>query len=67
MKAGPVASPPDNMRRALIFQGSFICAAVAFGVVLRGEQKRRKQDEAQQKGNLEVRMAELGQGGVPQE
>ncbi|OBZ74517.1 Major facilitator superfamily domain-containing protein 7 [Grifola frondosa] len=45
LRAGPDASPPYNMRRAIIFQGVVVCAAVAFVYLLEGRQCRREQDE----------------------
>lgn len=45
LRAGPDANPPNNMHRSLIFQGAFVCAAVAFVLGLQGKQKRRELDE----------------------
>ena len=45
LRAGPDAHPPKNMHRAVIFQGAFVCAAVAAIAGLRGTQTRRSQDE----------------------
>ena len=46
LRAGPDASPPLNMRRAVIFQASVVCAAVVFIYAIEGKQTRRAQDEA---------------------
>jgi len=45
LRAGPDADPPLNMRRALIFQGCFVCVAAAFVFLLQGRQTRREKDE----------------------
>ncbi|OCH88925.1 MFS general substrate transporter [Obba rivulosa] len=45
LRAGPDANPPLNMRRALIFQGCFVCVAAAFAFLLEGRQTRRENDE----------------------
>lgn len=45
MRASDSANPPQNMHRAMIFQGVFVCALVFATSVLRGEQKRRRVDE----------------------
>jgi len=48
LRAGPDAHPPLNMRKALIFMGTF-AMAVCFSILLvRGEQKRKLMDEAKQ-------------------
>ncbi|KAI0920498.1 hypothetical protein AcV5_010215 [Taiwanofungus camphoratus] len=45
LRAGPDANPPYNMKRALVFQGALVCAAIAFIFLLEGRQIRREQDE----------------------
>ena len=45
LRAGPDAHPPNNMHRALIYQGALVCAAVVFVFALRGKQARRELDE----------------------
>ncbi|EED83514.1 predicted protein, partial [Postia placenta Mad-698-R] len=45
LRAGPDASPPNNMYRALIFQGVMVCAAIMFVFFLHGVQTRRALDE----------------------
>lgn len=45
LRASDVANPPLNMHNALIFQGVFVCCAVALVSGLRGKQVRREQDE----------------------
>ncbi|CAG8667165.1 13420_t:CDS:1, partial [Acaulospora colombiana] len=45
LRAGPDATPPNNMKQALIFNGSTIAAtAFMFLIGFRGEQKRRELD-----------------------
>lgn len=47
LRAGPDATPPNNMKRALIFHGTTIAAtAVMFMIGFRGQQKRRELDLA---------------------
>ncbi|KIP09398.1 hypothetical protein PHLGIDRAFT_11937 [Phlebiopsis gigantea 11061_1 CR5-6] len=45
LRAGPAAHPPNNMHRALVFQGALVCGAVATIAGLRGRQARRARDE----------------------
>ncbi|EMD35042.1 hypothetical protein CERSUDRAFT_54121 [Gelatoporia subvermispora B] len=45
LRAGPDASPPLNMRRALIFQGTVVCVGSVFAFLLQGKQTRRENDE----------------------
>ena len=45
LRAGPDANPPNNMHRALIYQGALVCSAVVFVFALRGKQARRELDE----------------------
>ncbi|OCH88926.1 MFS general substrate transporter [Obba rivulosa] len=45
LRAGPDANPPFNMKRALIFQGCFVCVAAACTFLLQGKQTRRENDE----------------------
>jgi hypothetical protein len=47
LKAGPDASPPDNMRNALILQAAILGALLLFLIPFKGEQHRRADDEAQ--------------------
>jgi len=52
LRASESASPPKNMRRALIFQGSFLCAIVSSVVLIKGKQRRRELDEMRAKEAL---------------
>ncbi|THG96796.1 hypothetical protein EW026_g5107 [Hermanssonia centrifuga] len=45
LRAGPDANPPNNMHRALIFQGALVCSAVVTIFALQGKQTRREMDE----------------------
>ncbi|EMD35040.1 hypothetical protein CERSUDRAFT_96955 [Gelatoporia subvermispora B] len=45
LRAGPDASPPRNMKRALIFQGTIVCVGAAFIFLFQGKQARRENDE----------------------
>ncbi|XP_006460643.1 hypothetical protein AGABI2DRAFT_192274 [Agaricus bisporus var. bisporus H97] len=45
LRADENASPPLNMRRALVFQGSFIMVASSLIFFVRGEQVRKRSDE----------------------
>ncbi|KAJ7703249.1 major facilitator superfamily domain-containing protein [Mycena rosella] len=44
LRAGPDANPPLNMRRALIFNGTFVMTASAFVFFLHGKQTRKQMD-----------------------
>ncbi len=44
LRASDTANPPLNMRRALIFQGAFICGVTIFVAAIQGKQKRRELD-----------------------
>lgn len=47
LRRGPDADPPNNMGRALIFNGTTIAAtATVFLIGFRGQQKRREKDIA---------------------
>lgn len=45
LRAGPNASPPLNMKRALLFNGIFCVVGGFTSLLLKGEQKRKIQDE----------------------
>jgi len=45
LREGPDASPPLNMRRALIFNASFVLAVGSLVFFLRGKQVRKELDE----------------------
>ncbi|KAG7088672.1 hypothetical protein E1B28_012644 [Marasmius oreades] len=45
LRASPDATPPLNMRRALIFQATFVIIAAVLTVCIRGKQKRKELDE----------------------
>ncbi|KAJ3487930.1 hypothetical protein NLI96_g3218 [Meripilus lineatus] len=49
LRAPDTANPPENMRRALIFQGAFICGTTVFVAALQGKQRRREMDELRMK------------------
>ncbi|CAL1697928.1 unnamed protein product [Somion occarium] len=55
MRADDSANPPQNMHRALIFQGAFVCGIAAFVFFIQGEQKRRRIDEQHAKDSREAR------------
>lgn len=66
LRASPDATPPLNMRRALIFNGVFAMVAAAFVVPLKGKQDRRRIDEERQRAlNSSDRKAEEGSTPVP--
>ncbi|KAM0745648.1 MFS general substrate transporter [Meredithblackwellia eburnea MCA 4105] len=44
LQGGPDASPPLNMRKALIFEGVFVFVASFFSLLLKGEQARKRLD-----------------------
>ncbi|TDL20024.1 MFS general substrate transporter [Rickenella mellea] len=44
LRAGVDARPPQNMHRALIFQGAFVVVACSTVLLLRGKQRRREMD-----------------------
>ncbi|KAG6850973.1 hypothetical protein H0H93_005842 [Arthromyces matolae] len=50
LRAGPDANPPLNMRRSLIFNGTFMMIAAASVFALRGRQVRKELDEEKQRG-----------------
>jgi hypothetical protein len=45
LRAGPDASPPNNMRHALIFDGAFAMATGALIFLMKGSQERKRLDE----------------------
>ncbi|KAF9263409.1 MFS general substrate transporter [Marasmius fiardii PR-910] len=45
LRASPNATPPLNMRRALIFQATFVILAAVLTMCIRGKQKRKELDE----------------------
>ncbi|KAF8629891.1 hypothetical protein AX15_003247 [Amanita polypyramis BW_CC] len=45
LRAGPNASPPNNMRNALIFNGVLVSSAAVTVFPLRGKQERKRLDE----------------------
>ncbi|KAG8817336.1 hypothetical protein FRC19_011415 [Serendipita sp. 401] len=45
LRAPQTANPPLNMRKALIFNASFICATACLVIFFTGNQTRRKKDE----------------------
>ncbi len=45
MRAGPSASPPLNMHRAVIFQAVLVSAVITFIYLVEGKQTRRARDE----------------------
>ena len=49
LRAGPDASPPLNMHRAIVFQAAIVCSAVATIYTIEGKQTRRVQDEARRR------------------
>ncbi|KAH9948500.1 major facilitator superfamily domain-containing protein [Amylocystis lapponica] len=61
LRAGGAATPPYNMRRALVFQGCWVCAAVALVMLVQGRQTRREADE---RAAAAVR-GSLGASGAP--
>ena len=56
LRAGPDANPPNNMHRALIYQGALVCAAVVWVFGLRGKQARRELYEQAYAGEKLVRV-----------
>jgi MFS transporter, FLVCR family, MFS-domain-containing protein 7 len=48
LREGPDASPPLNMRRALIFNASFVVSVGSLVFLLRGKQVRKELDEEKQ-------------------
>ena len=46
LRDSPSANPPQNMHRALIFQGAFVLAVTSSIFFLKGDQARRQQDLA---------------------
>lgn len=46
LRAGSDGSPPLNMRRGLIFSGTFIMVVAALSILLRGKQVRKELDRA---------------------
>ena len=66
LRAGPNATPPLNMKHALIFNGAFAMVAAAFVVPLKGKQDRRRLDEERQRAlNSSDRKAEEGSTPAP--
>ena len=49
LRAGPNASPPNNMRRALIFDGVFVMIIGALIFLMKGSQERKRIDEEKAK------------------
>ncbi|PFH46175.1 hypothetical protein AMATHDRAFT_77780 [Amanita thiersii Skay4041] len=45
LRAGPDAQPPLNMRRALIFNGTFVAVTASLVIFVRGKQERKQLDE----------------------
>ena len=50
LRAGPDGKPPLNMRNALIFQGTMVCAVSVLVFGLKGRQSRRERDEVEAGG-----------------
>jgi MFS transporter, FLVCR family, MFS-domain-containing protein 7 len=46
LRAGPNASPPLNMHKAIIFNGVFIAVPCMLVFFLRGKQARKEMDES---------------------
>jgi len=62
LRAGPDASPPLNMHRAIIFNAAFVCGSVASIALFRGKQARKEKDEEKNKEAAARR--EAGEGGA---
>jgi MFS transporter, FLVCR family, MFS-domain-containing protein 7 len=62
LREGPEASPPLNMKKALIFQGVIILTVCLSVFGLRGEQTRRKRDAAAVDGD-DMQMHQTGELG----
>ncbi|KIL65843.1 hypothetical protein M378DRAFT_1032878 [Amanita muscaria Koide BX008] len=45
LRAGSDASPPDNMQRALIFNGAFVMTTAGLVFLIQGRQERKRLDE----------------------
>jgi len=54
LRAGPGASPPLNMRKALIFNGAIIFASALTVFFIRGKQVRKELDERKLQQSLET-------------
>lgn len=57
LRAGPNASPPLNMYRALVFNGVFVITAASTVFLIRGVQKRKQLDELKLQEALSVQAA----------
>ncbi|KAJ6468306.1 major facilitator superfamily domain-containing protein [Mycena sanguinolenta] len=54
LRAGANANPPLNMRRALIFNGTFVVASSSLIFLLRGKQVRKELDERMQRNSRQT-------------
>ncbi|KAH9922288.1 MFS general substrate transporter [Epithele typhae] len=57
LRAGTDASPPQNMHRAIVFQGAVVASALALVYLVEGKQTRRAADEQARDGAAAERVA----------
>jgi FLVCR family MFS transporter 7 len=65
LRAGLNATPPLNMKKALIFQGAVILGVCLTVFGIRGEQTRRKRDAAAARNEGEMQLGEANNNARP--